>query len=256
MNHILKIISIFVTLSIIITGITPTILSQTIQQQTVYHPIEVNNYYLTNQKTEIIQVTTSQLETISEYLHHLHQAIDSQDIEKLKHYQKLLKNQGITIPSTNPSTPPSYYTAPHLNKVTPQKLENQTIDNSLCFLNIQGQGTIFFTIATLLLIPTLLLVQLFGTEILNLLLPIYLAIFVATHIIPFRVMLPIGNIMIDEGSITATGINGRQELIINGSGTNLMIAGFTGVTLNIPSTDQTDGLLSIIGFSLMARTND
>ncbi len=256
MKHILKVISILTTLSLLITGITPIIVSQTIEQQTVYYPIEINNYYLTNQKTEIIHVTASQLETISEYLNHLHHAINSHDTEKLKHYQKLLKNQGITIPFTNPSTPPSYYTSPFLNKLSPQKLENDTIDNSLCFLNVQGQGTIFFTIAMLFLIPTLLLVQLFGAEILNLLIPFYLAIFVATHIIPFRVMLPIGNIIVNEGSITATGINGRQELTVNGSSTNLMIAGFTGVTLNIPSTDQTDGILAIIGFSLLAQTND
>jgi len=212
MKHILKIISIFVTLSLLITGITPIILSQTIEQQTDYYPIEINHYYLTNQKTEIIQVTTSQLETISHYLHHLHQAIDSHDTEKQKHYQKLLKNQGITIPFSNSNTPPAYYTSPFLDKVSSQKSDNDSIDNSLCFLNVQGQGTIFFTIATLFLIPTLLLVQLFGAEILNFLIPIYLAIFVATHIIPFRVMLPIGNIILDEGSITATGINGHPQV--------------------------------------------
>jgi hypothetical protein len=85
------------------------------------------------------------------------------------------------------------------------------------------------------------------------LLPIYVMVFMATHFIPFRILLPVGTIGVENGSISTLGLNGvhRKEIVANM--TELEVYGFTGITISLPGTNNTKEFLFVSGFSFIAK---
>jgi hypothetical protein len=138
------------------------------------------------------------------------------------------------------------------NKYLSHLSRDENTSNSLCFINAVGEGMMIFTIGAMLMLPTLILVSIFGGDILKILLPIYVGIFFLTHIIPARIMLPIGIVTIDSGSISMMGTSGSQKINVNTSSSTIYLAGFSGITINIPS-GETGGFLFVSGFSFHAR---
>jgi len=102
----------------------------------------------------------------------------------------------------------------------------------------------------------------FGEEILQILIPLYLVIMFITHIIPFRICMPIATINMENGTISATGLGGSQTVNVNETSPShqVTIGGFTGVTVSIPSIlggeSELKGFMFISGFSLLASSKD
>jgi hypothetical protein len=117
----------------------------------------------------------------------------------------------------------------------------------------------FFTIGLSLFVPTMVLISIFGEDVLRILIPIYYLIMIITHIIPFRMGLPAGMLLIKGGTASATGLNGHQRVEIENS-SQITIIGFTGITISIPfidtPADEYNGFMFVSGFSLIARTTD
>lgn len=231
--------------------------------------IEINNYLNNKQEKTFKELNIKEAEELKEYLTNLDQAIKNQDENEIKKYEDFINKKEL-LGEEKLQTYSKTNTQIILNKIQnfpyTYKLKNllqtnssSNISNSMCFFNAVGTGTLFFTIGVMLLAPTVALVNLFGGDILKILVPIYLLIMLFTHIIPFRIMLPAGILLIDEGNASATGLMGSQKMQII-YGTQITLGGFTGITISIPFTDdsQSDlsGFLFVSGFSLIARTKE
>ncbi|RLF27233.1 MAG: hypothetical protein DRN01_02925 [Thermoplasmata archaeon] len=125
-------------------------------------------------------------------------------------------------------------------------LADENLSNVLCYINAVGRGLIIFTIGYLLAMlvnnGVVLPIQL------------YLLILVVTHLVPFRVLLPVGVLSLEEGGVSTFGLNGFQRLEVNGDSVSLVLTGFTGLIINIPFSQSESGpFLFLSGLSLMVK---
>ena len=136
--------------------------------------------------------------------------------------------------------------------------KDENISNALCYLHAAGTGMVIYTIGNLLLIPTFLLIDIFGTEIIGILMYVYILIMFYTHLVPFRLGMPIATINMDNGTISARGLRGPQNVIVNDTNPShqVKVLGFTGLTINIPSANNgnLDGFMFISGFAIYAKS--
>ncbi len=110
-----------------------------------------------------------------------------------------------------------------------------------------------FTIGVLLMVPIMLIIAQ-APELLGLVMIICVAIMLATHVIPFRVGLPIGILTMSGGSVSAIGLSGAQHMDIPAnSSAQITVGGFSGITINIPGMEDSEGFLFVSGFSLIAQ---
>ncbi len=118
-----------------------------------------------------------------------------------------------------------------------------------------GNGTMIFTTGHLLALPTLLLLKIIGSEIFRFLIPVYATIMVLTHLVPFRILLPIGTMNIDDGRAFTRGINGYKSTNITG-GYQITLLGFTGITIDVPSIEELNlgRFIFISGFGLSVKS--
>ena len=110
-----------------------------------------------------------------------------------------------------------------------------------------------FTIGVLLMVPIMLIIAQ-APELLGLVMIICVAIMLATHVVPFRIGLPIGILTMSGGSVSAIGLSGVQRMDVSvNSSAQITIGGFSGITINIPGMEGSEGFLFVSGFSLIAQ---
>jgi hypothetical protein len=251
MNKIIPYVSIITICLFLIPYASPLVYSQEIPiQKTI--PIQTVLTSETGSHTQTTYISASEADELKQMLIQLDNALSKKDSTEIQYYETLLKAKGIipagyTFETTAPLLIPRYQRFAQ----TMSSAEGN-ISNTLCYFHAAGVGILYFTIGVLLMIPTLLLLSIFGVNILKILIPLYLLILFATHLIPVRVMLPIGSIILDQGNVTALGTSGSQHLTVDAPSTQVNIFGFTGLTINIPSSNLTAGFLFVSGFSLYA----
>jgi hypothetical protein len=233
---------------------SPLVYSQDIPTQKIIPIQAVLNSEAGDQK-QITYLSVSEAGELRQLLILLDSALTRKDSKEIHRYETILKSKGI-IPATYQFETTEPTIEPQFQKLRQHllPLAEGNISNTLCYLHATGSGTLFFTIGILLMIPTLILLSIFGFNILKILVPLYVLILIATHLIPFRVLLPIGSIILDQGNVTAVGVSGSQHLTVESPSAQVNIVGFTGLTINIPSNNQTDGFLFVSGFSLYASS--
>ena len=121
---------------------------------------------------------------------------------------------------------------------------------------------VIYTIGNLLLVPTVALISMFGEEILQILIPIYLVIMLLTHLVPFRICMPIATINMEDGTMSAIGLAGSQTVNVNDPSPShqVTIGGFTGITVSVPNINENEselnGFMFISGFSMLVKSKD
>ncbi len=114
--------------------------------------------------------------------------------------------------------------------------------NIACLVVAIGYGVLLFT-------PGVILYSMAQHGILFPLI-VYIIIFYATHIIPFRILNPVSYIGLTTGRITAVGMEGTWsvEARENGTTADATVLGFSGITISTPK-----GLTFILGFAIYAK---
>jgi hypothetical protein len=241
---------------ILIPIASPLVYSHAVTQQKTI-PIETLVNSETGRRMHTTCLSSSEVEELRQVLIMLDDALAKKDSREILYYETMLKSKGI-IPATyhfettKPFLEPRYQTIRQHLLSAPE----DTISNSMCYVHATGTGLLVFTIGVLLVLPVILLVTYFGLEILTLLLPLLILLLIATHMIPFRVLLPVGVIILEEGSISAVGSAGSQQITVDAPSVQVNLIGFTGITINIPSSNLTQGFLFVSGFSFYAYSQN
>jgi hypothetical protein len=256
-------ISAFAAAVLIFAAISPSITSKDIEniskQQMIN--VEVNRYF--GGKPEIIdnEMTLEEAEYLEEILTSLHYAIENNDEQAIKLYEKQLNDMKLFGDNYQEFHSNNNYDK-LVNKYKPDNLlrlvknsNGDDLSNLFCFVNAIGKGMLVSSIglAAWLAFSRLLRNASSAIEALIIILvflPLALTVIVLTSLIPFRILMPKGAIIMDEGSIFSIGLGGIKNLKVT-ENTVANISWFTGLSISIPGNNETgrDPFCFISGFA-------
>ena len=224
--------------------------------------VEMNSYAHGSVEKVLTELSYDEALELKECLINLNDAIEQENEQAILEYETILNEKGIFGEKPQKiSYDPNFQFYPEI-KDSPNfsRLKNsltQTtagdISNALCYFHAAGEGMMIFTIGVLLMVPIMLIIAQ-APELLGLVMIICVAIMLATHVIPFRVGLPIGILTMSGGSVSAIGLSGAQHMDIPAnSSAQITVGGFSGITINIPGMEDSEGFLFVSGFSLIAQ---
>ncbi|HEC81464.1 MAG TPA: hypothetical protein ENI42_03445 [Thermoplasmatales archaeon] len=248
-----KFVSLFAAVVIVSAALTPVVNARMFQRrdnQTV--SVVTCIYQRYGVKEVVTEVSEQEAYEIKQCLEQLNYALGEGDEKKVLTLVSLLREKrlfnetlsemnlalhGLDVFSGEEGKTLSFFSKKVLSTA------ETNISNFLCYVHATGRGLMFFTIGHILLVLASM----------GLILPIqfYLLILILTHLIPLRVLLPIGSISLEEGKISTFGLGGFQTVEAVNETVGVTLLGFTGVTINIPF-GETQGFLFVSGFSLLA----
>ncbi len=259
-GKILCIGTILVATLIVLGSLSPHVYSKEIDNVIV----EVNRYY--GRKSEPIYTELSYDEAVElkEILIQLNVAIENNDEDAISQYEKTLNEKGIFGSQRQEFFSQNTFSEKmDLNKysVYPRYLKQKSgdnISNNLCYFNAIGKGGIFFMLAIKFLdaIKAVLnnassFIEAF--VILIALLPLFVLIYLLTHLIPFRILMPVGVVSMQDGRMSSLGLQGFKRVIVDNETYNVNISGFTGLTINFIGSESLAGFLFVSGIAMEVK---
>ncbi len=264
------ILSTLVAILIVLGGLSPSICSKDIEpvqisQNSEMIPVEVNRYY--GQQSETIQSELSyeEAEELTEILTLLNEAIKNNDEGAIDQFEKILNEKGIFGDNYQKFFSQNTYIEMmktfrlnHLAKYL-GILNDDNISNSLCFFNAVGNGTIVFALGVRMYEAIVRIVENQTSVIAALilfiaLLPLLLTVVIFTSLIPFRILMSEGIVVMYKGKISSIGLQGRKRLDVEGDDVAVNISWFTGITLNLLFTENRFTFVS--GIALKVEESD
>jgi hypothetical protein len=255
-------LSVGISILILLAGASPVIGSIDTKQIEINQNIivEVNNYISGKSKPIFTKLSYEEAYELKEILINLNKAIEENDEKTISFYEKILNDRGffgnkyqnfftrnLIFENIKSNQYPSF-----LKEF--ESLNGDNISNTLCFFNAIGTGVIVFPLALQIWESIVEIVSnasspLAGLILLLMLLPIMVMVMLFTNLIPFRILMSRGVVIMNEGSMTSLGLNGLKRLEITEQvGVNL--SWFTGITFNIPFTNNSFCFVSGIAASV------
>jgi hypothetical protein len=231
--------------------------------------IEVNLYSNEGISPIFTNVNEKKAIEIQEIITELSKAIDKNDEASIKYFESKLNEMGIFGDQYQEFfSKQSFY-----NKMDFGRFEkfskwltdnnDDNISNSFCFFNTIGEGLLVSTLGILVweaFVRLLSNASSFAEAfvIIILFLPFVLSVIVLTGLIPFRVAMPTGMILVENGTISSLGLNGYKKLQVTGDPVYVNLSVFTGITISIPGNEDTgrDAFLFVSGFALQVYESE
>ena len=262
MNKNIALVSIISAIILVLAGLTPVVGSKDVETQGKI-VVEMNSYQHGSVEKVVTELSEEEAVELKECLVDLNNALEREDRQTILECEIILNEKGILGEKYQKirykSESQEFYpeikdlsVLPRLkNLLVPTDTED--ISNVLCYLHAVGSGMMIFTMGVILTVPIMMIIAQ-APELLGLVLLVCMTILLATHVIPFRIGLPIGILTMDSGSVSTIGLSGAQQMDIQAnSSAQITIGGFSGITINIPGMGGSKGFLFVSGFSLIAQ---
>ena len=243
------ILSAMVAILIVIGGLSPTIVSKDLKMSSKGDTItaEVNRYYGFDSEPIHTELTLEEAEEIKQILINLNEAIENNDEEAIDQYELILNEKGIFGEDYQEFFSYNTYAEkmksarfPDLEKYLGDQ-NGDNISNLMCYFNALGKGIMLFTIGLRVWAGIKRAVEnasspLAGFILLLALIPFLVLVILITHIIPFRILLPVGHMEMKDGRISSLGLMGFKDVkVVEGEERIAVnVSWFTGITLNLP----------------------
>lgn len=245
---------------IVLGSISPSVCSKDLQQVT----IQVNRYYGINSRTIYTDVTVEEAGEIKQILINLNAAIENNDEAAISQYEKLLNDKGIFGEEYQKFySQKTFSDKMNLNKYSKylKQSADDNISNTLCFFNAVGTGGIIFTIALKFLEAMKAAINnassfLEAFVLLIVLLPIFMVIYLLTHLIPFRILMPNAIVLLKNGTMTSTGLEGFKRVFVGDEYYGANVSWFSGITINFIGSESLEGFLFMSGEALRVKETD
>jgi hypothetical protein len=241
--------AVIVGILIVLGSLSPAVCSKDIDTVT----IEVNRYNLRNPTTIRTEVNAEEAQEIKQILIDLNEAIENNDEAAISQYEEILNEKGIFGEQRQEFI--SQNTFSEKMRGMKQTLSAE-ITNRLCYFNAVGNGSIFFTLAVRFIEVMQEIIDnatsvIEALVLLLVLLPFFAIIYLGTHLIPFRILMPIGIVGMDKGKMFSLGLNGFKRVVIESGDDPLFVnlTWFTGATVNIIGSGSLGGFLFVSGFA-------
>lgn len=270
-KKILMLSTTIVVVLIVLAGLSPSICSKDIEPVQIGQfsdmiTVDVKQYCGQQPENINTKLTYDEAVQIKEILIQLNDAIENNDEKTIKECESILNKKGIF--GDNYQKFFSYNTYNDmLNTFKFSEFtkylgtqNNDNISNLLCYFTAIGNGTLyhFLSVRIYEAIRSIVLNQtsIIGAVILLItLLPFLVIVMLLTSLIPFRILMPVGIVAMNKGSISSLGLQGRKKLVVEGpDSVNVNFSWFTGVTINIPFTDNP--FVFVSGIAMKVQESD
>lgn len=248
---------------IILGSLSPSICSKDIDTVT----IQVNRYYGINSDPIITKLSYNEAKEIKEILIELNKAIENNDENAISMYESMLNQKGIFgneyqkfYSQKTISEKMKYSRFSNLLDLTKEKLEDN-ISNKLCYFNAIGTGGIFFQLAVKFIEAMRKVLEnasnfVEALVLLLILLPLFVVIYFLTHLIPFRILMPIGVISMKNGSMSSLGLEGFKRVVVGDEYYTVNVSYFTGLTINFFGSEDLSGFLFASGIAFEVKETE
>jgi hypothetical protein len=222
---------------VVLAGFTPALASKPVTptvSPTV--PIEVTRYQGMNPVQTVAGVSPADAWQIEQCLIELYNAQQRNDRPTISRCITTLKNKGITIGTQDQALlSPRKISFPGF----PRGTAGDNISNSICFFSAIGQGMLYGTLATKVIQAIAKAIQnqtnpIGAIILLILMLPLILTVILINDLIPFRIMMPAGALVLSNGTVFSIGLLGVKRMKVNATQIGVNLSWFTGLTINIP----------------------
>jgi hypothetical protein len=261
------IISALISALIILGGLSTTICAVDIEK--IKHnesiKIEVNQYLGGTPNTIITEFDYEEAQIIRDLLINLNAAIENNDETAISYYEKILNDKGIFgekyqefLSYDNFNEQMDFAKYSRYTKFLEDR-NGDNISNQLCYFNAIGSGVLLTSISLRLWEAIVRAAEnasspLAGFIILLALLPFLVLVVVLTNLIPFRILMAQGALTLRNGTISSLGLLGYKKLVVGPEGIDVNFSWFTGITINVPFTDNS--FLLVSGFALDVKETD
>jgi hypothetical protein len=229
---------------VVLAGFTPALATKPttpiINQTTI--PIEATRYEGMNPVRTITSVSPADAWQIKQCLIELYNAQEKGDRITITRCIAVLKNKGIAIDTRDqnmllPRGVPSFGKTPVPG--VPQDAAADNITNAVCFFNAIGQGMLYGTFAIKFIKSVASAIDnqtsvLAKFILLLVLLPLVMVVILLNDLIPFRIMMPAGALVLANGTVSSIGLLGVKRMKVNATQIGVNVSWFTGLTINIP----------------------
>jgi len=252
---------------IVLASISPSISAKDMEglQSNETLRIEVNRYSGKKSDTICTEVSYEEAEEIKQILIQLDEAIENNDKEAISHYESVLNDKGIFGNDYQEFYSNDEYSElmekSKLNKYSSylgQKNEDN-ISNYMCYFHATGQGIMFFYIGVKLVEAIMRAIEntsswIAGLILLLALLPFLVLVMLFTHLIPFRILMPIGVVTMQQGKMSSLGLGGFKRIEVDTEPVSVNLSWFTGITINIPFSEKP--FLFVSGIALEVKETE
>ena len=223
--------------------------------------IEVNKYMGKRPEQILTEVSEGEAKEIEQLLLELYDAIERNDKTAISEYQNTLNKKGIFGDENY-----KFYSQDEFLEMVDisknsqlfdrlDKMQGDDISNYVCYYHAAGKGIMEFTIGIRILQAIIEAASnassfLEALVILLALLPFYVVISLMTHLIPFRILMPIGVIIMDSGKMFSLGLGGFKSVTVEGEQYTVNVSGFTGITISIPFSENPFLFVSGVAFKV------
>lgn len=269
MKKIIIILSTLVAILIVLGGLSPSICSKDIDPVQINKTsdtvtIEVNRYYGRQPDTIRTELTFEEAEQVKEILIKLDEAIENNDEKTIKECELIINENGIfgdeyekfyshkTISEKMKSSATSKFSK-YLNK------NEDNFSNLMCYFHAVGTGQIYFFVQINILenmanafenVTSIIAAFI----VLFIFLPIYVIALILTHLVPFRIFMPLGFVELDDGKITSIGLHGfKQATAQDNESIMVNVSWFSGLTINFPTENL---IVFMSGFAARVAESD
>lgn len=257
MRNALAISSLCVGAVIILAGFTPALASNPQTTQTTLVPIVVTQYFGGGPESSQIMVTPDKADKIQALVSELSLALDQRDMRAAAECVSALKGLGIAFGPAFLPLMKSQDTLSRLSVLSGHQAStgpNENLSNSACILKAIGEGMMIGPIAENFIkqVAAILHNATSVIEALVLLLVFlpFIALFVLFNaLIPFRILMSHGTLVLSNGTISTRGTEGYKKVDVGAKYAQVNVTSFTGITFNIIPINNRTGFCFILGFA-------
>jgi hypothetical protein len=270
MNRKVFLISVFAAAVVILAAVSPSITSKDIEnlKSTEMINVEVNRFYGITPEKIINEMTYEETENLKEMLVKLNKAIENNDKQSISTFEKQLNDMNLFGENYQKFFSTNDFEQLFNKKIPSHLLKKLNYENGedysnlFCFINAIGKGILVSNLGVIvwnafkrIANNASSFMELF--VIIILFLPFVLTVIVLTSLIPFRILMPKGAIILDSGSLLSVGLKGLKSLKV----TEQIIANisfFTGLSISIPGNEDKgrDPFVFVSGFALEISESD
>jgi len=235
----LMIASCFCVTVLALAGCTPALASQPLTSTKSTVPIEVIRYAGKNQVSTIATVSSVDAWQIEQCLIELYNAQQQNDRTTIAHCISVLNSKGIAINAQDRSFLTPERIIQFYGKTSGHNAFMDDVTNQACLFTAIGEGMLFgaFALKIIQAVSDAIRNQttvLGALIVLIILLPLLLLAVLINAIIPIRIMMPVGTLVLANGTVSTIGTLGVKKMKVNATQIQVNVSWFTGITINIP----------------------
>jgi hypothetical protein len=224
---------------IALAGLTPALATKPLNPIIGTVPIEVTRYSGKNQLRTIATVSSADAWQIEQCLIDLNNAQQRNDRTTIAHCIAILNSKGITISAQEQSLLSPHRIIQSFGKTSFPNALVDNVTNQACLFTAIGQGALIgaFALKIIQAISDVIKNQtnpLGAIIVLIIFLPLLLLTILINDLIPIRIMMPVGTLVLANGTVSSIGVLGVKKMKVNATQIEVNVSWFTGLTINIP----------------------